>query len=144
VTRVPDGADRDPRQQGADEGSGPLRVLIVDDHTHFREVARQTLGSAGFDVIGEAADGADALRLVRALCPQLVILDIQLPDTDGFHVAHLLSQLPEPPVVVMVSSRSESDYGGLVARSTARGFLTKTELTGAHLYALLADLRDPL
>jgi DNA-binding NarL/FixJ family response regulator len=114
-------------------------VLIVDDHTRFREVARQTLGSAGFDVIGEAADGADGVRLAGALCPQVVILDIQLPDTDGFQVAHLLSLLPEPPVVVMVSSRSESDYGGLVARSAARGFLAKTELTGVRLHALLAE-----
>jgi DNA-binding NarL/FixJ family response regulator len=132
----------DPRSPVADDGSGPLRVLIVDDHTRFREVARQALGAAGFDVIGEAANGADALRQVRNLGPQVVILDIQLPDTDGFQVAHRLSLLPEPPVVVMVSSRSESDYGGLVARSTARGFLTKTELTGAHLHALLAEVQD--
>jgi DNA-binding NarL/FixJ family response regulator len=140
VSGPPEAAGRDPRPQQAADGPVPLRVLIVDDHARFREVARQTLVSAGFDVIGEAADGADAVDLATLLGPQVVILDIQLPDTDGFQVARQLSMLPAPPVVVMVSSRAESDYGGLVARSTARGFLPKTELTGAHLHALLADL----
>jgi DNA-binding NarL/FixJ family response regulator len=109
------------------------RVLIVDDHELFREAARRVLAAAGFDVVAGAADGADARRLVRELRPDVVLLDIQLPDTDGFQLARELARDRTPPAVVLVSSRSRSDYGGLVERSGVRGFIDKAELSGPRL-----------
>jgi DNA-binding NarL/FixJ family response regulator len=113
------------------------RVLIVDDHELFREAARRVLTASGFDVVAGAADGAGALRLARELSPDVVLLDVQLPDTDGFQVARELARDRTPPAVVLVSSRSRSDYGGLVERSGVRGFIDKAELSGPRLRAEL-------
>jgi two-component system nitrate/nitrite response regulator NarL len=113
-----------------------MRLLIVDDHAGFRVVARRLL-SDGFDVVGEATDGAGAFEAVRRLRPQVVLLDVQLPDLDGFQVAETLAGTVEPPAVVLVSSRARSDYGGLVDRSSALGFIPKAELTPGLLLQLL-------
>jgi DNA-binding NarL/FixJ family response regulator len=110
-----------------------LRVLIADDHELFRHAARQVLVASGFDVLPDAVDGATAVRLARELCPDVVLLDVQLPDVDGFQVAAQLSRERRPPAVVLVSSRSRSDYGGLVERSGARGFIAKADLSGPRL-----------
>lgn len=112
-------------------------VLIVDDHPSFRATARLLLQSEGFDVVGEAEDGAAAIAAVRELHPDLVLLDVQLPDTDGFDVATRLTGNGHGPAVVLVSSRDRSDFGPLVARCGARGFVAKAELSGAALAALL-------
>jgi DNA-binding NarL/FixJ family response regulator len=112
-------------------------VLIVDDHPSFRATARLLLESEGFDVVGEAEDGASALAAAHELTPDLVLLDVQLPDTDGFHVAAELTGNGVGPAVVLVSSRDSCDFGSLVARSGARGFVPKAELSGAILRALL-------
>jgi DNA-binding NarL/FixJ family response regulator len=114
-----------------------LRLLIVDDHAVFRAVARQLLTMDGFDVVGEAADGAGAISATRDLEPDIVLLDVQLPDLDGFGVADQLSRLTGAPAVVLVSSRSGADYGVQVSRSAARGFLTKSDLSGDALRRLL-------
>jgi DNA-binding NarL/FixJ family response regulator len=111
----------------------PRRVLIVDDHELFRDAARRVLAGAGFDVVAGAADGAAALRLVRELRPDVVLLDVQLPDTDGFALARELSGQRPAPVVVLVSSRPRADFGGLVGRSGARGFIDKADLSGPRL-----------
>jgi DNA-binding NarL/FixJ family response regulator len=112
-------------------------VLIVDDHPSFRATARLLLQSEGFEVVGEAEDGASAVRAADALRPDLVLLDVQLPDTDGFHVAAELTRNGSGPAVVLVSSRDVGDFGPLVERSGARGFVPKAELSGAALRALL-------
>jgi DNA-binding NarL/FixJ family response regulator len=112
-------------------------VLIVDDHPSFRATARLLLESEGFDVVGEAADGASALVEANALRPQLVLLDVQLPDVDGFEIAAVLTSNGAGPAVVMVSSRDGSDFGPLVERSGACGFIPKAELSGARIAALL-------
>jgi DNA-binding NarL/FixJ family response regulator len=112
-------------------------VLIVDDHPSFRATARLLLESEGFDVVGEAEDGAAALAAAYELTPDLVLLDVQLPDTDGFHVAAELTGNGSGPAVVLVSSRDGCDFGSLVARSGARGFVPKAELSGSILRALL-------
>jgi two-component system response regulator EvgA len=115
----------------------PMSVLIVDDHPSFRSFARALLQAEGFVVVGEAEDGASALEAARELHPDLVLLDVQLPDTDGFAVAASLTSNCTAPAVVLTSSRDASDFGPLVRRSGARGFIAKAELSGAALSALL-------
>jgi two-component system nitrate/nitrite response regulator NarL len=114
-----------------------VRVLIVDDHAPFRALARLVLVADGFDVVGEAGDGAGALAGARALAPDVVLLDVQLPGTDGFGIAEALAGQPAPPVVVLVSSRSRTDYGRRVDDSRAQGFIAKAELSGAALRTVL-------
>jgi DNA-binding NarL/FixJ family response regulator len=112
-------------------------VLIVDDHETFRDAARGLLEAAGFDVVGVAVDGPDALIEVERLEPDIVLLDIQLPGLDGFAVAdHLAARIPAP-TVVLTSSRDAVTYGGRVVRAPVAGFLPKRELSGASLAGLL-------
>ena len=115
----------------------PLTVLIVDDHPSFRASARVVLESEGFEVVGEAVDGASALHECGRLRPEVVLLDVQLPDIDGFDVAARLTGNDNSPVVILVSSRDSSDFGPLVTRSGARGFVPKAELSGDRLQELL-------
>ena len=115
----------------------PLTVLIVDDHPSFRALARTVLQAEGFNVIGEAVDGASALTEAERLRPQLVLLDAQLPDTDGFAVAAELTKRGDGPAVVLTSSRDAADFGPLVAESGALGFVAKAELSAAALAAFL-------
>jgi DNA-binding NarL/FixJ family response regulator len=112
-------------------------VLIVDDHPSFRSSAHALLEAEGFEVVGEAADGASAIEAVERLRPDVVLLDVQLPDIDGFEVTKRLTSNGGGPSVVLVSSRELTDYGPLVDGSGARGFLPKNELTGAAVSALL-------
>lgn len=113
------------------------RVLIVDDHPSFRASARVLLEAEGFEVVGEAADGAGALTEAGRLHPEVVLLDVQLPDIDGFDVAARLTGIDGAPVVILVSSRDGSDFGPLVTRSGAHGFVPKAELSGERVQALL-------
>jgi DNA-binding NarL/FixJ family response regulator len=112
-------------------------VLIVDDHPSFRTSARMLLESEGFEVIGEAQDGASALRAVEELRPDVVLLDVQLPDIDGIEVAARLSENGSGPAIVLTSSRDLADLGLVRERSPVRGFIPKAELSGAALEALL-------
>src|SRR5581483_9932178 len=112
-------------------------VLIVDDHPSFRSSAHALLEAEGFEVVGEAEDGASALEAAERLHPDVVLLDVQLPDIDGFEVTRRLTSNGDGPSVVLVSSREQSDYGELVDGSGARGFLPKNELSGAAVAALL-------
>jgi DNA-binding NarL/FixJ family response regulator len=115
----------------------PATVLIVDDNPAFRDAARRVLAAAGFDVVAEAADGAGGCGLVRELRPDVVLVDVQLPDADGFQIARELARGAGAPAVVLVSSRPRTDYGRLVERSGARGFIDKAELSGPRLRAEL-------
>ena len=112
-------------------------VLIVDDHPTFRAAARQLLEAEGFDVVGEAGDGAAALASVARLQPELVLLDVQLPDLDGFEIALRLLADGNSCEVVLISSRDASEYGAIVHDCGARGFIPKAELSGRRLAALL-------
>ena len=112
-------------------------VLIVDDHVSFRATARALLEAEGFEVVGEAADGRSAVVATSTLKPDLVLLDIQLPDMDGFEVTQLLHADGHRRIVVLTSSRDRSEYGELVARSGALGFLPKAELSGIRLASFL-------
>jgi len=112
-------------------------VLIVDDHAPFRALARALLQLEGFEVVGEAADALSALDAVRRLRPSLVLLDVQLPDLDGFEVARRLARAGDPPAVVLVSSRDRSAYRRRLADSPSRGFVAKSDLSGAAVAALV-------
>lgn len=111
-------------------------LLIVDDHAGFRSFARALLEADGFDVIGEAGDGASALTLARALAPEVVLVDVALPDMDGFAVCDALLRDDAGPAVVLTSSRDVSSYRRRLQRSRARGFIPKSELSGPRLAAL--------
>jgi CheY-like chemotaxis protein len=112
-------------------------ILIVDDHDGFRTFARSMLEAAGFTVT-EAATGAEATKAARAVQPGLVLLDIQLPDSDGFEIARRLAAQAGGPVIVLTSTRDASDYGGRITSSPAAGFLPKDQLSGAALRRFLA------
>lgn len=112
-------------------------VLIVDDHPSFRGTARALLESEGFEVVGEAADGASAIEAAKSLRPDVMLLDVYLPDTDGFEVAATLTRNGNAPAIVLTSSRDARDFGPLVEQSGARGFIPKAELSGMSLSALL-------
>ncbi len=114
-------------------------VLIVDDHPSFRASARIVLESEGFDVVGEAEDGASAITQCCRLRPQIVLLDVQLPDTDGFNVCAEITSHAEHPTVIMTSSRDGSDFGPLVSTSGACGFVPKAELSGERVQELLGS-----
>ena len=111
-------------------------MLIVDDHDEFRRLARQLLEAEGFEVVGEATDGESALTEVVRLRPSLVLLDIQLPDVDGFEVAARLADGADRPAIVLTSSRTVSSYRRRLADSDVRGFIAKSELSGEALAAL--------
>jgi DNA-binding NarL/FixJ family response regulator len=114
-----------------------LTVLIVDDHPGFRARARALLESEGFRVVGEAGDGASGVRSAEELHPDVVLLDVQLPDTDGFAVASAVTADGGATKVVLTSSRDGRDFGPLVAASGASGFIPKAELSGARVAALV-------
>ena len=113
-------------------------VLIVDDHPSFRASARTVLESEGFDVIGEAADGASAITEICRLRPEIVLLDVQLPDIDGFDVCLQITAYAGHPTVIMTSSRDPADFGPLVTSSGACGFVPKAELSGERVQELLS------
>ena len=112
-------------------------VVIVDDHEDFRASARALLEAEGFKVVGEAANGTETLAAVAALRPKIVLLDIQLPGSDGFDVAEQLASGPDPPAVVLISSRDAAAYGPRLVGASARGFLPKSALSGEALAALV-------
>lgn len=118
-----------------------LTVLIVDDHAGFRGFARQLLEASGFRVVGEADDGSTALAAVDALQPELVLLDVLLPDTDGFFVAERLAERADRPAVVLTSSREATDFGRRLERSPVNGFIHKDDLSGTAIAALVGDPR---
>jgi DNA-binding NarL/FixJ family response regulator len=118
-----------------------LAILLIDDHPGFRASARRMLESEGYRVVGEADNGASAVRRARELTPQLVLVDVYLPDIDGFEVAAQLAALDDPPAVVLISSHDRDEVEPYVAGSGARGFLPKAELSRVALEDLLCPRR---
>lgn len=115
-----------------------MTVLVVDDHAGFRSRVRLLLETEGYEVVGEAADGRTAVEKAQALSPDVVVLDVQLPDIDGFNAATLITQAAKSPAVILTSSRDWSDSPELISRSGARGFLPKDRLNGQAIVELLA------
>ena len=124
-------------------GCHPLQmrrsVLIVDDHDGFRTVAHALLDEAGFHVLGEAVDGASAISACEELDPDIVLLDVQLPDLDGFQVADALAAggAPGRPLIVLISTREAHDYRAELSGAPVRGFISKSELSGPALCGLV-------
>jgi DNA-binding NarL/FixJ family response regulator len=112
-------------------------VLIVDDHAPFRSAARSLLETIGFAVVGESEDGAGALSAAARLRPTLVLLDIGLPDGDGFEVAERLASGDDPPFVILVSSREVAWYRRRLEQSPVLGFIAKGDLSGEAIEALV-------
>lgn len=115
------------------------RVLLVDDQVSYRRLVARLLRSGGFDVVGEAGTGREALALAAACVPDLVLLDVLLPDFDGFEVARRLETGSAAPAVVLVSSRQREDLRDFSNLVLVRGFLGKAEFTVEGLVALLGE-----
>jgi DNA-binding NarL/FixJ family response regulator len=112
-------------------------MLIVDDHEGFRRQARALFARAGYEVVGEAADVASAVRSAVELKPAVVLLDVQLPDGDGFEAAERILAAEKPPAVVLISSRDAPDYGARIQASGVDGFISKADLSVRALEAVL-------
>jgi DNA-binding NarL/FixJ family response regulator len=111
----------------------PTTVLIVDDHAGFRRAARRLLEAEGYDVTGESATGGEALEAAARLEPEVVLLDIGLPDLDGVEVSARLTRADPTRAVVLTSTRDATECDPLVKTCGARGFIPKSELTGEAL-----------
>jgi DNA-binding NarL/FixJ family response regulator len=112
-----------------------MTVLVVDDHPTFRASVRRLLELDGFRVVAEAADARAAVQLVQELEPELMLLDVGLPDRSGFEVAKELAG--GRTRVVLISSRAQADLGRRVRESGALGFISKEQLSGEAILALL-------
>jgi CheY-like chemotaxis protein len=119
----------------------PCRVLLVDDNADFRRAARRLLERHGFAVLAEADTGISGIERAQEHLPDLVLVDVELPDMDGFEVAERLSRLEVPVDVILTSSLGITDFGALVAGSAALGCLPKAELCASAIEALLAPER---
>ena len=113
-------------------------VLIVDDSAGFRISATELLEAEGFHVVGAASSANEAVEFALRMRPEIVLLDVQLPDRDGFAVAARLAEQIDPPRVVLISSRDAVAYGRRIAEAPVRGFIAKRDLTGAALAALVS------
>ena len=108
-------------------------IVIVDDHAGFRAFARRLLEAGGLGVVGEAEDGRSALALIERLGPDLVLLDIQLPDIDGFEVARRIAEDGSPSRVLLTSTREAVDYGGRLGETPSLGFIPKADLSASAI-----------
>jgi DNA-binding NarL/FixJ family response regulator len=111
-------------------------IVIVDDHADFRAHAVELVEAAGYNVVGSCPDGRSALTAIATLRPDVVLLDVQLPDIDGFGVLERVDPT-DRPTVILISTREAADYGSRIARSGAAGFISKTDLSARSLAQLV-------
>ncbi|MCW2644197.1 MAG: hypothetical protein QOF87_4838 [Pseudonocardiales bacterium] len=120
-----------------------VRCIIVDDSRRFTDAARLLLEREGLVVVGTASNGSDAIDLVDALSPDLVLLDIDLGEESGFDVAkklgsyHAGPSAAERPEIILVSMHDEEDFADLIEASPVAGFLAKSDLSGDAIRDLL-------
>jgi DNA-binding response OmpR family regulator len=112
-----------------------MSVLIVDDDPSFLEAVSDLLTARGFAVAGHARNGAEALEAVKDLCPDAVLLDVRLPDSDAFHLARRFSELERRPIMLFTSSDARVATHALAVECGAVGFVPKAELAGTDLTA---------
>ncbi len=115
-----------------------LNCLIVDDNAQFLAVARKLLEREGISVIDTASTSAECLSSAERNSPDVVLLDVNLGDEDGFEVARLLHARRATPAVILISTCSERDYGGAIAASDAAGFLPKSALSAQAVRTVLS------
>ena len=120
-----------------------MTILVVDDHAPFRTFMRMTLEVEGYQVVGEAGSGEEAVSAAESLGPDAVLLDVQLGEgIDGFEVARRINRLPHPPKLVMISSRDASTYESQLAEASVCGFIPKQDFSVEALASLLDEAPD--
>ncbi|HYJ54699.1 MAG TPA: response regulator transcription factor [Mycobacterium sp.] len=121
-----------------------MRCVIVDDSADFVDAARRLLEHDGIAVVGVAATSADALRCVQDLQPDVMLVDVDLGNENGFELAEQIhrSGLPALPPVIMISTHNEQDLADLIATSPAIGFVAKLGLSAGAVRDLLAGSAD--
>ena len=113
------------------------RLLIVDDNPRFRGLARRLLEGEGYDIVGEVGTAGDALVATRELSPEVVLLDVSLPDGSGFDVAAAIARECPEAAVLLTSTHGRGDFEQLAESCGARGFVPKDELSGREVARLL-------
>jgi DNA-binding NarL/FixJ family response regulator len=111
--------------------------VIVDDDVTFLDAARAALERDGITVAGVAVRSAEAVKLVRDLRPDVVLLDIRMGEESGFDAARRLAREGRPPALIMISTHAGEDYADLIDESPAIGFLPKAELSAAAIRLVL-------
>ena len=119
-----------------------VSVLLVDDHESFRFEARAMLEAEGYEVVAEAGDAASALREAERITPEVVLLDVGLPDRSGLDIVAALRSVAPRVRVVIVSARPRTDFGERIAASGADAFVDKAALTPASLAAAFGGRRS--
>jgi DNA-binding NarL/FixJ family response regulator len=115
----------------------PVTVLVVDDDLRFREMAANLLNGLGFVVVAEAGDGAQALAECARARPDAALVDVNLPDTDGFSLARALGRCASRPRVLLTSTDGRAATAATLAEAGAAGFIPKAELAVTDLAAYL-------
>ncbi len=127
------GKDRD-RELGT-----RFRILLVDDHALFLQSLRLLLGTSGYEVVGEAADGLEALRQARLLRPDLILMDIDMPGCDGLAATRLIkAEMPQVKIVMLTVSASDEHLLEAV-KSGASGYLLKSQ-SARRFLEMVADV----
>jgi DNA-binding NarL/FixJ family response regulator len=116
-----------------------LTCLIVDDHLEFLTAARGLLARQGVDVVGVASTGAEAIRMVETLRPDVALVDIYLGPENGFDLARRLVDGADGsrPAVILISTYSEKDFADVIAASPAAGFVAKSDLSATAIHQVL-------
>ena len=115
----------------------PRRLLIADDNPDVLELLVLNFEAEGFEVVAEAVNGLDGVAVASELHPDIVLVDVKLPDIDGFEVAERVADGDSAPPVVLTSIRSAADFGSLIEASRARAFIMKADITGEALAGFL-------
>jgi|SRR5215211_6918152 len=113
--------------------SGPARVVIVDDHSSFRDAARHCLTARGYDVVAEASCAATAMRALERYYPDVMLLDLHLGDDDGFAVCDAVTRVRPDLAVVLTSAEDYEHCGAQIESCGARGFIRKAHLASVDL-----------
>jgi len=118
----------------------PWTAVVIDDHLAIRDMTRRLIEAAGHSVLGEAATGAEGLAKVEELEPDVVVLDIVLPDLSGFEVARTLKDEGSEATIILMSSHELDDLGGSVEESGADAFISKSDISLKSLRELETKL----